>query len=78
MYVCMYVVCKYEYRFFPGVKRPGRDVDHPTLSSAEVKERLELYLYFPSGPSHICMYVYMCVYVRTYVCIYVCMYVCRM
>ena len=27
---------------FPGVKRPGRGVDHPTPSSAEVKERVEL------------------------------------
>jgi hypothetical protein len=36
---------------FPEVKRPGRDVDHPTPSSAEVKERVELYLYSPSGPS---------------------------
>jgi hypothetical protein len=36
---------------FPGVKRPGRGVDHPPLSSAEVKERVQLYLYFPSGPS---------------------------
>jgi hypothetical protein len=34
-----------------GVKRSGRGPDHPTLSSAEVKERVELYLYFPSGPS---------------------------
>jgi len=25
----------------PGVKRPGRGVDHPPPSSAEVKERLE-------------------------------------
>jgi hypothetical protein len=33
-----------------GVKRPGHGVDHPSLSSAEVKERVELYLYFPSGP----------------------------
>ena len=37
--------------FFPGVKRPGRDVDHPTTSSAEVKERVEPHLYSPSGPS---------------------------
>ena len=37
--------------FFPGVKRPGRDVDHPPASSAEVKERVELYLYSTSGPS---------------------------
>jgi hypothetical protein len=36
---------------FPGVKRPGRDVDHPPPSSAEVKERVELYLYLTSGPS---------------------------
>ena len=28
-----------------GVKRPGRGVDHPPVSSAEVKERVELYLY---------------------------------
>jgi len=35
----------------PGVKRPGRDVDHPPPSSAEVKERIELYLYSTSGPS---------------------------
>jgi hypothetical protein len=36
---------------FPGVKRPGRAVDHPSISSAEVKERVEPYLYSPSGPS---------------------------
>jgi hypothetical protein len=36
---------------FPGVKRPGRGVDHPPQSSAEVKEGVELYLYSPCGPS---------------------------
>jgi hypothetical protein len=36
---------------FPGVNRPGRGGDHPTPSSARAKERVELYLYFPSGPS---------------------------
>ena len=36
---------------FPGVKQSGRGVDHTPTSSAEVKERLELYLYSPSGPS---------------------------
>jgi hypothetical protein len=36
---------------FLGVKRPGRGVDHPPSSSAEVKERVELYLYSSSGPS---------------------------
>jgi len=34
---------------FPGVKWPGRGVDHPPPSSAEVKERVELYLYSPLG-----------------------------
>jgi hypothetical protein len=33
------------------VSFPGRGVDHPPPSSAEVKERVELYLYSPSGPS---------------------------
>jgi hypothetical protein len=37
---------------FPGVKRSGRVVDIPTPSNAEVKERVELYLYSPSGPSY--------------------------
>jgi hypothetical protein len=36
---------------FLGVKRSGRGVDHPPLSSAEVKERVELYTYSSSGPS---------------------------
>jgi len=36
---------------FPEVKRPGCGVDHPPPSSAEVKERVELYFYSPSGLS---------------------------
>jgi hypothetical protein len=32
---------------FPKVKRPGRSVNHPPISSAKVKERVELYLYSP-------------------------------
>ena len=36
---------------FPGVKRPERGVEHPPPSNAEVTERVELYLYSPSGPS---------------------------
>ena len=36
---------------FPGVKRPGCGVGHPPTSSAEVKGRVELYLYSPCGPS---------------------------
>jgi hypothetical protein len=36
---------------FPGVKRSGSGVDHLPSSSAEVKERAELYLYSTYGPS---------------------------
>ena len=36
---------------FPGVKRPGRGIDYPSHSSAEVKKRVELSFYSPSGPS---------------------------
>jgi hypothetical protein len=35
----------------PGIKRPGRGVDHPPSSSTRVKEREELYLYSSSGSS---------------------------
>jgi len=35
---------------FPGVKRPGRDFDHPPPSSAEVKGGVELYLHPSRGP----------------------------
>jgi hypothetical protein len=34
---------------FLGVKLPGRDVDHPTPSCGEVKERVELYNCSPLG-----------------------------
>ena len=36
---------------FLGVKQLGRGTDHPPPSNAEVKERVELYVYSPSGPS---------------------------
>ena len=39
------------YRVFPGGKQAGYGIDHPPPSSAEVKERGELHLYSPSGPS---------------------------
>jgi len=35
---------------FLGVKWLGRGTDHPPPSSTKVKERVELYLYSPSGP----------------------------
>jgi hypothetical protein len=34
-----------------GLKQPRREVDQQFLSSAVVKERVELYFYSPSGPS---------------------------
>jgi len=37
--------------YFPGVKRPGRGVDHPPLLAPRLKKTVELYLYSPSGPS---------------------------
>ena len=36
---------------FPGVKLPGRGVNHTLPSSAEVKERIEQCLYSLSVPS---------------------------
>jgi hypothetical protein len=36
--------------YFPWVKRPGRGVDHPSQSTAEVKQRVELHLYSPTAP----------------------------
>jgi hypothetical protein len=42
----------YGYRVsFPGVKRPGRGINHPPPSSVEVKERQDLYFYSPSERS---------------------------
>ena len=35
----------------PRVKRLGRGIDRPPQSSVEVKERVQPYLYSPSGPS---------------------------
>jgi len=36
-------------RSFPGVKRLGRGAEHPLPSTAEVKKRVELYLYSSFG-----------------------------
>jgi hypothetical protein len=36
---------------FIGVKRPVREADHSPLSSAEVKECVELYIHSPNTPS---------------------------
>jgi hypothetical protein len=34
-----------------GLRRPGRGADHPPPPTANVQERVELYIYSPSGPS---------------------------
>jgi len=39
------------YRVFPGGKADGSWLWPPLASGAEVKERVQLYLYSPSGPS---------------------------
>lgn len=36
---------------FLGVKRPGRTVEYRLPSFAEIKERVQQYVYSPSGPS---------------------------
>jgi len=42
-----------EYRVsFPGVRRPGRGVGHPPISSAEIKKGVELYLH-----SRLCAFI---------------------
>jgi len=35
---------------FPEVKQPKRGVHHPPASNAEVKETVDVYLYFPFWP----------------------------
>jgi hypothetical protein len=35
----------------PEIKRPGHGAKHPPPSRAEVKERVELYIYSSSGPT---------------------------
>jgi hypothetical protein len=37
--------------YFPRVEQPGRGGNHPSPHSVEVKERVQLYVYSPSGAS---------------------------
>ena len=43
--------CTMSTRFFPEVKRTGYGADHSPHLSAEVLNRVQLYLYSPFGPS---------------------------
>jgi hypothetical protein len=43
------VYCTMGTGSFPGVKRPGHGADHPPPSKCRGHERVELYLYSPSG-----------------------------
>jgi len=36
---------------FPGIKWPWHAINHPPPSTAKARQRVELYLYFPSVPS---------------------------
>ena len=51
------------YRVFPGVKRPGYGANHPPPSNCRAHERVELYLYSPSGLQAACfrenLYLYL-------------------
>jgi hypothetical protein len=44
------VSCTMGTGYLSGLKRPVLGFDHPPPSTAEVKERVKLYLYSPSGP----------------------------
>ena len=43
--------CRMITESFPGIKRPGRGVDHPPPLSTEIEEKEGLYFYSPSRPS---------------------------
>ena len=43
--------CTMDGRSFPGVKWPGHGVGYLPVSNAEVKERVDLYVYSPSRPT---------------------------
>ena len=43
------ISCTMGTGYSPGVKGQGRGVEHPSPFSAEVKEKVELYLYSTSG-----------------------------
>ena len=69
------------YRVFPGGKAAGVWRWPSTPSSAEVKERVQLYLYSTSGPSWPGLgwtlplsYIYIYIYIYICVCVCVCMY----
>jgi hypothetical protein len=58
-----------------GVKRPGRGSDHPSQPSAEVKERVELYIYSVSGPYHCLLKLYIQERQSICICLFVCLFV---
>jgi hypothetical protein len=45
------LLCNWYRVYFPGENRAGCGVNHPPPFSAEVKERVQLCLYSPCGPS---------------------------
>jgi hypothetical protein len=62
---------------FPEVNRPGHSVDHAPTSRAEAKERVELYLYFPYGPSWpVIGWTVPVPLSLTSICLFVCLFVC--
>jgi len=50
------------------VKQSGCGADHPPISSAEVKERVELYFYSPSGPLWLVIVTFIfCIYIFNFI-----------
>jgi len=45
------VFCSTGTETFPGINQPGSDFAHSPPFSAEVKGKVELYIYSPFGPS---------------------------
>ena len=71
----------------PRVKRPGREFNHSSPSTVEVKNEwshtftLPLYIYiyvcmYLCGYVCMCLCMYVCMHVFVCVCMYVCMYLC--
>jgi hypothetical protein len=51
----------------PGVKQPGHSINHSFPPTAEVKERVELYVYSPLWTFMACSLLYFIVWEKVYI-----------
>jgi hypothetical protein len=51
----------------PGVKQPGRSINHSLPPTADVKERVELYVYSPLWTFMSCSLLYFIVWKKVYI-----------